>query len=534
MRPIALSAAIACASLAARPSAAFSYEAASRDGCHERITSDLVRVLRRDGLAPPLPMTRDERAMADDLPFSYGDDLRDLAAVTLLVGVRDNDLRGRGPHELDTLALLHGNNAVQREHCLRGSAHDGEQGTREALAACRAFIREKFVAALEGLDSDGVPSPTKRSDLLITLAVRGQVTVPLPTFYLRMGEALHALQDSFSHSFRSADGREVTVILNWVEYVAKELDESRDGPPHMTALDRCDDSDALRKNRRLWATDASIDLVRLALDRALDRQAKRERVDTVLDKWLGYKAGCTGENSWCNAPELALRDEGCGCTSARGGDLSRGALFLGALVALLLLRRARLLPLLALLVPTAARADEKEPAFKPCPEPKKEEPRPLGGPFENFGVHAGAGASFRSFGYAASVGARYRLTDMWLVGLDAEWNPWGSPVQEIRMGAFNAYATGIRRWSIRSDTYALRTTIHAGTSTMLFDLYGAPRGTTGVYLGVSVIGVEIRLARTVTMIVDPADFAAPIPQLRGLFGYPQYRFTVAFQFGAAG
>ena len=41
--------------------------------------------------------------------------------------------------------------------------------------------------------------------LPVGLAIRGEVTVPLPGFYVRLGQALHALQDSFTHSYRTAD-----------------------------------------------------------------------------------------------------------------------------------------------------------------------------------------------------------------------------------------------------------------------------------------------------------------------------------------
>src|SRR5204862_293746 len=127
---------------------------------------------------------------------------------------------------------------------------------------------------------------------------------------------LHALQDSFSHTFRSSDGRAITVVLNWVDLVEDDLDEARDGPPHMARLDRCDDADALRTNRHRLAVDASAELLRAALAKG-DRTYKLSQVDRVLDAYLSYRSGCTAKNDWCNAPENALRDEarGCGCRS---------------------------------------------------------------------------------------------------------------------------------------------------------------------------------------------------------------------------
>ena len=78
-----------------------------------------------------------------------------------------------------------------------------------------------------------------------------------------------------------------------------------------------------------------------------------------------------------------------------------------------------------------------------------------------------------------------------------------------------------------------RTSLHLGTSTILFDLYGVPAGTTGLYVGVSLLGLEWRASRAISVIFDPADVAYPLPQLRGApFGYLQYRFTLGLQWGA--
>ena len=51
------------------------------------------------------------------------------------------------------------------------------------------------------------------------LAIRGQITPSLPLFYVRMGAAMHALEDGFPHTYRTADGMPVTVVLNWIDFV---------------------------------------------------------------------------------------------------------------------------------------------------------------------------------------------------------------------------------------------------------------------------------------------------------------------------
>ena len=122
---------------------------------------------------PLVSSGRDDLALIDDVPFHLDADMRDLGAVSLLIGVRDNDLKGRDPNELDSLALIHGDPDGQREHCLRGPTDDEPAGTNAALLACRGFIREMFIDALEGLDVRGRPTLDSRLDLKVGLSLRG-------------------------------------------------------------------------------------------------------------------------------------------------------------------------------------------------------------------------------------------------------------------------------------------------------------------------------------------------------------------------
>lgn len=583
--------------LCAPSAAAFTFQTPASEGCHERITADALLAARKEGRAPALGFTANERAFADDLPFTTPDGLDDLAGLSLLVGVRENDLRGRGPTDVEQLTQLHGDPDVQDEHCLRNISHDGEQGSAAAVQACRRFIKNKLISALDGLDARGLPDPSRRDRIRMTLAIRGSIEIDLPRFYLRMGQALHAAQDSFTHTYRTATGREITVVLNWIEHVDGKLVESRDGPPHLGALDQCDDVDEIRVNRRTWATSASTDFLRTALDTSLDREGKSAAFDRTLDQWVTFKGGCTEANGWCNAPEHALQDAGCGCTAP--GRQTYGGLAVLIGIAALMLRRRGLAALVLLLLPTnasaagdkpataaekkEAEADKKEaaaekkeeaaadkkekaadekkaaaekiedakpldqkPAFAaPCPAPGEEAgvgegvvskgtKQILGDPTPRFGVHLGFGASLDQPALAGTIGVRYRLADTWLVGLNAEWNPWAAVFGKFRSGAVNAYGTVIKRWTIRSDTYALRSTFHLGTSTLLMNLYGAPSGSTGLFVGLSIIGLEVKISPGMAMVFSPAEIAIPAPQLKGLFVYPQYRFTIGLQWGAAG
>ena len=68
-------------------------------GCHEPMTAAALRTVRtKFDTAPVLKPSRDEAAMIADVLFAAPSDfVNDLAGMTLLVGVRDNDLKGINP-----------------------------------------------------------------------------------------------------------------------------------------------------------------------------------------------------------------------------------------------------------------------------------------------------------------------------------------------------------------------------------------------------------------------------------------------------
>src|SRR5947207_2193844 len=138
--------------------------------------------------------------------------------------------------DLSTLAEVHGDPDHQYEHCLRSADQREPGGSEAAVAKCRAFIRSSVEAALDGLDADGTPDVSNRTTLTVHLALRGTIDVALPTYYVRMGQAVHAIEDGFSHTFRSADQTKITVVLNWVARANGDWVESRDGPAHEAKL----------------------------------------------------------------------------------------------------------------------------------------------------------------------------------------------------------------------------------------------------------------------------------------------------------
>jgi hypothetical protein len=552
-RQIVRVAALAAAFLAVTGDAAYGYTISNvvGAGCHEGITSQALRAARLDlATAAPLPIGANDQALVDDLQFTLDEDMKDLGGATLLVGVRDNDLKGRGSSDLSQLAEVHGDPAAQEEHCLRGANEKEPSGSQAAIDACVAFIQGHVLLALDGLDATGKPDPTKLTTVTVHLSIRGQVDAPLPTYYFRIGQAMHAIQDSFTHTYRTADEMKITVVLDWIDMVNGNIDEAVDGPAHAKELDRCDDPDDLRKHRRLLALEASTALLHATLDPAQTHDQKVANVNALINKYLGYSPGCTSDNKWCDAPESQYRDSSsCGCTVGKS-DTPLGFVvsitLIGVVDALRRLRRrktaagAATLAVLAAISLTPSRAsadDTPAPAPTNAHEPPPptvvpvKEPGPTDPSKTAWGGYAGFSGSIEKAALAGTVGGRVRLSRHWTFGLDGEWNPWlalnGTP---IRRGVVNVYGTAMLRFPLAYEKFNLRTSANLGTSYLLSSFYGAPSGSLGVYVGGSPLGLEWKMSRVFYLIINPLNIALPVPQLRGVpLFYPQYRTTIGIE-----
>jgi hypothetical protein len=572
---------------------AYSYESAVSAGCHERITMGALRTLRTQVTnAPAVTPDSNDLSLITDVPFSLDDDMKDLASASLVIGVRDNDLHGRGPTDVSQLAAIHGNPDNQKEHCLRAVEDDEPGGSERALETCKAFIRGKLVEALDGLDPNGVPDPNHKVDIDVSLSLRGGVTASLPLFWVRMGQAVHTLQDGFTHSFRSPDRMKVRTVLNWIEYVNNDETESRDGPVHRNGLDQCDGLDPLRAQNIGVASQASLELMHAMLDPGA-RETKLARVDATLAKYLSFEPGCTADNGWCDAPERQYQiAAGCGCSmlGRSPGGLAAGAVCVLGIALLARRRRRRLSSLAALPIalaclaaPSLTHAQTMEPETMPAPvttpapvTPAPVSPSPVspppttpppgavttdaqtgaavaldakkpppGVPTTNeanaekkeeahssfFGIYAAVSGAITNPALNGQLGLRFRLSQLISVGVDAEINGWfAEQTKRFRTGAFNAYATGIIHYPLRFQQVNLRSTLNLGTSTMLIDLYGAPRGTTGIFVGAVPLGLEWKVSSAIYVIFDALGVAVPVPQLKGApFAYPQYRSAVGLE-----
>jgi hypothetical protein len=94
----------------------------------------------------------------------------------------------------------------------------------------------------------------------------------------------------------------------------------------------------------------------------------------------------------------------------------------------------------------------------------------------------------------------------------------------------NLYGTAILQLPLAYENFNLRSSLSFGGSRLLMNLYGAPKGSTGLYFGVSFLGIAWKLSRTFYLITNPLNFAVPVPQLKGVpLMYPQYRFTIGLE-----
>ena len=534
---------------------AFTIQSPATRGCHEEITIDAWRktMVLFPAATAALHSKGDDAALIRDVPFDVPEDLQELGLVTLLLGIRQNDIADLATTSLSNLAVINSDPKAQRQHCLRTPSEDEPDGSQEALLECQSFIREELGRAIDALGPDGKPDPNVRDELEVTLAIRGKITVKVPAFQLRAAHAIHALQDSFTHSYRNPDdATKVRVILNFAEYAENKLDEAVDGPSHLSDLDRCDDADDLRTERHHLAIEASAAALQAVLGTS-DRETKLKAVDDVITKYTSFDTSshCTFDNDWCDAPERSYSAAACACRAAgatprQAGDASLAAGLLGLVGIGLRSRRRRSKLVLGFLVVAFGLG------FLPrSADAKKKEVSGPTAPIEAFGGKSDAatpgrkdkagaffarlalGASYDKPGFSGGAGLRYQISQPFMIGFDAEWNPWLAITSaKVRAGAANGYFSLIRRFQLRNESLNIRSTVSLGASYLLFDLVGAPKGSFGPYFGLSFLGVEWKMARGFYLTIDPTNISFPVPHITGVpFGYWQYRFLVGLEFG---
>jgi hypothetical protein len=422
------------------------------------------------------------------------------------MGVRNNDVGGYQVGQLTELASIHENPYTQNEHCLRSPSQDGQTGDLEALADCRAFIQSELAIALG--DGSTAALQTMETQTVGLSYSTNKLSVSRYAFHL--GRAMHALEDSFAHTYRSDDMVYVRNVVNYIDLVdSPSYSPQRDGFPHRSDLDYCEKpSDRARAD----AASSAAAALAAALPGGGDATG---RIDAVLDRWLTYDPACNASDSPC-APPASL-----GCSSAPSSSHLMGLGFLFLLGAWTLRRSKRTvlsagLLCTMLLVGSSARADEAADL-----EFRKAHP---------WFITASGGFSVDQGGLHVGVGAARRFNDAFRLGIRAEYNPWFDlGTARISPGSANVFLTGTWSW-FRARGFTLSSSLSLGMSVLLFELVGGPAGSVGPYLGLCPIAVTIPLNQRMGLNLG-TEVGVARPDLSGVpIVSRQYRFTVTWEY----
>jgi hypothetical protein len=254
---------------------------------------------------------------------------------------------------------------------------------------------------------------------------------------------------------------------------------------------------------------------------------------------MSFEPGCSVENEFCAAPELAYAGTAAGCATAPGrGRLALPGFACALIVCVMRVRRRRvghrlsctrlIAAMLIVLLPGAVASAEDGAAL--AAKAAASTPVTPASPPSAFALAAELGAAIDQASAAVAAGARYRADERWLVGADLEWNPWASlETGRVRAGTFNASATLIWRAPLSTDV-TLRVAGRLGAAWLLFDLYGAPSGSVGPYAGISLLALELGLGQHLTLVLEPADVVVAMPHVTGIpLTRRQYRASVALE-----
>ncbi|MGV3624590.1 MAG: hypothetical protein ACO1OB_27470 [Archangium sp.] len=314
-------------------SSAFAYSIGSAfaDPCHERITANALRSVTfelsdTDGNRPAI--SEEEKQLANWLEARLGeaditspfDDRRILNSF--LVGVRHPDVEGWQLRDLASIRSLQLDLDGQSAHFLRAPEDVNDEGNASAVEKSRAYIMALIVSSKRSYDAGAevVKVPT-------WIEHYPNVDVPLIEAVYLLAQALHAVQDSFSHTYRSQDARQVNAVLTYLGTFTPGWNERGFGPLHNTFLDDCTAPENATSVDA--ATRASAELMSATLQ--YWRSGDVTQVEAVLNRWESLQPGCSLDNQYCASPTFTLVQEKAksgGCSEVPGGALLLGAVWL--------------------------------------------------------------------------------------------------------------------------------------------------------------------------------------------------------------
>ena len=274
------------------------------DDCHERITAEAFAEIEV-ALYPEassLPAPGAWQNLSEWVAEKYGFESEPLevqyALMSLFLGVREPDTGGQSALNAKAARLTHGGFDLYI-HCTRKADDDGPEADLRVVEACRDRVQR-------AIDRGGNMYQRVDQNQRVSAALDfyGEIAIDVWGPAYEMGRGLHTLQDSFSHTVRSEDLREVWHVVNFIDAIESHYVESRDGMRHSVSWDHCDSSteeivDSVRE--------ASIALIEAAyLQWEEDDRAAVTR--EVLDPWLRYVPGC-GTPGYCDSPWLEIGQE---------------------------------------------------------------------------------------------------------------------------------------------------------------------------------------------------------------------------------
>lgn len=323
---------------------AFAVGSAFSDFCHEKISMNAYFG------ETPLPNPQYDISVPQDqawikiakylesrLNVKARNDLDRMALISLFIGARYPDQQGFAIFDIKGLREIHMSAQDQYAHSLRSPYDDYENGDRIAIHHTWMLINRLVQYSHLYYHAKDKSQRVQQVDFWLEHYGRIKVKVWMPLFLL--GRAAHALQDSFSHTYRSTDTKSIYAVCNYLDGISKDYDEARDGPKHSDFLDICNEPEI--KPLTEAATRATREL--MGAVGYYWKTGKLERVVQVLDKHLAYKAGCGYARGYCDSrwAELGKRAESSAPLSCNlGHSPAECLLVLGALAAIRLRQRA--------------------------------------------------------------------------------------------------------------------------------------------------------------------------------------------------
>ncbi len=278
------------------------------ESCHERISIsaflsvDIPEEFKIDQDIA-IPQSESWRKIGDALASATGitfqNDPQRLVVVSLALGARAPDTEGHSVANLASLREAHTNPSGQYAHFLRSTADDGnDEGNEAAIEGSRKHFRDILQIALA---YTRFPTDAQLITTTFYLDFHGRIDVEVwaPVFYL--GIAMHALQDSFSHTVRSDDLRKIRHVMNYIDAIQTSHEPSRDGIAHSDAMDDCHDT---AKEIAAVAQEATGELI-VTMASAMSTD-NLDPIDDFMDKWFAYEPGCTQSNNFCDSKWSSL------------------------------------------------------------------------------------------------------------------------------------------------------------------------------------------------------------------------------------